>query len=57
MIVQQVSVTLNGVELYVRYAVGRNGSSKGGSQQMEVEANLTKKNFLTAFKCQTTFSL
>jgi len=46
MIVQQVLVTLNGVELYVRYAVGRNGSSKDGSQQMEVEANLTKKNFL-----------
>ena len=46
MIVQQVSVTLNGVELFVQYAVGRNGSSKDGSQQMEVEANLTKKNFL-----------
>ena len=39
MIVQQVSVTLNGVELFVQDAVGRNGSSQDGSQQMEVEAN------------------
>ena len=46
MIVQQASVTPSGVELFVRYAVGRNGSSKDGNQQMEVEANLTKKNFL-----------
>jgi len=46
MIVQQVSVTLSGAELFVLYAVGRSGSSKGGNQQMEVVVNLTKKNFL-----------
>ena len=46
MIVQQVLVTLSGAELFVQYAVGRNGSSKGGNQQMEVEVNLIKKNFL-----------